>query len=173
MRLLITLMAVWAVSATAAEPLAQSLRESYQAMRMYLVATGKMMPEDRYHFKITPVSRPFGEWMRHTAEMNYGSCARLRSVPLPTAGPLAAAKTKDEIMAELEASFRFCDPAFRGLADRDLLTERTAGDRRLTPVSEMIGLTNSLHEHYGNLIAYLRANGLTPPSTLRTQRVLQ
>ena len=169
----ILLLLLWSGASSTPQPLVQALRESYQTMRMYLVATGKMMPEDRYGFKITPVSRPFGEWIRHTAEMNYGSCAKLRAAAPPNLDRLAAAKSKEELTNQLEASFHFCDPAFRGITDRKLLTGKALADRQFTPVTEMIGLTNSLHEHYGNLIAYLRANGLTPPSTLRTQRVLQ
>jgi hypothetical protein len=162
---------VWPLSA--AEPLVQSLRESFQTMRMYLTATGESMPEAQYGFKITPVSRPFGEWMRHTAEMNYASCAKLRSVAPPDQQALVAAKSKAELLQELKASFSFCDPAFRGWTDRQLLTEAANGERRYYPVTEMLGLATSLHEHYGNLIAYLRANGITPPSTRRTQRVLE
>lgn len=157
----------------AADPLVVALRDSYQTMRLYLLKSAEMMPEPEYRFKLTPVSRTFGDWVRHTAEMNYTACANLRGIRVPGAPELRAAATKAELTAVLNASFEFCDPAFRGMTSQKLMTEITSGDRRLFPVVEMVGLTNSLHEHYGNLIGYLRSKEITPPSTLRTQRVLQ
>jgi hypothetical protein len=155
------------------DPLTTAVRESYQSMRLYLTASAELMPEANYGFKVTPVSRPFGEWVRHTAEMNYGSCSKLRGIPKPDPKIVEEPKTRAELIDLLKRSFEFCDPAFRGLSDRKLLTEMSSSELKLYPVTEVVGLTNSLHEHYGNLIAYLRSNGVTPPSTLRTQRSLQ
>jgi hypothetical protein len=155
------------------EPLTSTVRESYQTMRMYLIASAEMMAEEHYDFKLTSVSRPFGEWVRHTAEMNYGSCATIRGVAKPDPKSVEAAKRRTDLIDVLKQSFEFCDPAFRGLTDRQMLTETVLDGRSRYPVAEVVGLTNSLHEHYGNLIGYLRSKGVTPPSTLRTQRVLQ
>lgn len=155
------------------EPLTATVRESYQNMKLYLVRSAEMMPEDSYGFKLTPVSRPFGEWVRHTAEMNYGSCSKVLRVAKPDAKELEQAKSRAELVDLLKRSFEFCDPVFRKLTDQTLLTEVVLDDVKLYPVTEVVGLTNSLHEHYGNLIGYLRSNGVTPPSTLRTQKVLQ
>lgn len=169
----LTILLLAALPAHGAEPLALALRESYQTMRLYLIAASEMMSEENYSFKLTPVSRTFGDWMKHTAEMNYGSCTKLHGGNPPDPKILESAKTKEALVRELKASFTFCDTAFRGISDRQLLAEKETPERRFYPVTEMVGLTNSLHEHYGNLIGYLRSKGVTPPSTLRTQRVLQ
>jgi len=169
----LTIVLLAALPARGAEPLALALRESYQTMRLYLIAASEMMSEENYAFKLTPVSRTFGDWMKHTAEMNYASCAKLQGRTPPDAKSLESATTKEALVRELKSSFTFCDPAFRGISDQQLLAERATQERRFYPVTEMVGLTNSLHEHYGNLIGYLRSKGVTPPSTLRTQRVLQ
>lgn len=169
----LTILLLAALPARSAEPLALALRESYQTMRLYLIAAGEMMSEEHYGFKLTSVSRTFGDWMKHTAEMNYVSCAKLHGGNPPDPKTLASAQTKEALVRELKASFAFCDTAFRGVSDRQLLAEKETSERRFYPVTEMVGLTNSLHEHYGNLIGYLRSKGVTPPSTLRTQRVLQ
>ena len=105
--------------------------------------------------------------------MNYGTCAALRGIAQPDQSALEAAKTKPELVKFLKDSFEYCDPAFRSLADQKLLMQITSGERKFYPVTEMVGLTNSLHEHYGNIIGYLRGKGITPPSTRRTQRVLE
>lgn len=172
-RWLAILLALATLSGQGKGPLAATLRESYQTMRLYLTACAEMMSEEKYSFKLTPVSRTFGDWMKHTAEMNYGSCAVLRGMGKPDLKEVESARSKSDLVKVLKASFDFCDPAFRSLSDQSLLTEVTSGERKLYPVTEYIGLTHSLHEHYGNLIGYLRSNGVTPPSTLRTQKTLQ
>lgn len=171
--MLLFLLLVASLPLFAANPLTQAVRDSYQTMRLYLTASADMMPDEHYSFKLTPVSRTFGDWMKHTAEMNYAVCAKLRGVPAPDLASLSKAQTKADLARELKGSFSFCDPAFKGINDTTLVQEQSHAGQAFFPVIEMIGFTNSLHEHYGNLIGYLRSKGVTPPSTLRTQRVLQ
>jgi hypothetical protein len=35
------------------------------------------------------------------------------------------------------------------------------------PVNAMVGLLTNMASHYGNMVGYLRAKGITPPSTAR------
>ncbi len=142
-------------------------------MRLYLVASAEAMDEKNYGYKLTPVARPFGEWVRHTTEMNYNSCAVLRGLPKQNLKEVESVSSKQDLVRTLKESFDFCDPAFRGITDNDLSVQRSAEDRKYFAGVEMIGLTNSLHEHYGNFIGYLRNNGVTPPSTVRTSKVMQ
>lgn len=142
-------------------------------MRLYIIASAESMEEKNYGYKLSPVARPFGEWVRHTTEMNYNSCALLRGMPKPDLKTVEAASTKEDLVKTLKESFEFCDPAFRNIADEDLAIQHAGADRKFFAGVEMIGLTNSLHEHYGNFIGYLRNNGVVPPSTVRTSKVMQ
>jgi hypothetical protein len=159
-------------SLRAAEPVSRALHESYRTVKMFLIASGEFMPEENYSFKIAPTWRSFSEYMVHVAESNYISCSTLRQIPNPKV-PISATMSKAELMGVVKASFEFCDPAFNGQTDAKLLRQITSGDRTLYPVEEMIALTNSLSEHYGNIANYLRVKGITTPSALRTQRVMQ
>ena len=156
----------------AADPLSRTLRESYKTIKMFLVYSGDAMPEEYYSFKIAPTWRSFGDYMVHVAEANYISCSTLRVVPRPKV-ELSGTMSKAELMKWVKDSFDFCDPAFAHLTDTKLLTQITSGDRTLYPVEEMIALTNSLNEHYGNVACYMRVKGITTPSKLRTQRVME
>ena len=157
--------------ARAADPLSRTLRESYKTMKMFLIFSGDAMPEEYYSFKLAPNWRSFSDYLVHAAEANYISCSTLRVVPKPTV-ELSGTMSKAELMKWLKDSFDFCDPAFASATDAKLLTQITSGDRTLYPAEEMVALTNSLWEHYGNVACYMRIKGVTPPSTLRTQRVL-
>jgi hypothetical protein len=162
-----------AVAAPPPEPLTSVLRESYQTMRAYIIASAELMPEDKYGFKVNPHARTFADWMKHTIEMNYSACSTPRGVAAPNLQTLEQANSKQRLTALLTEAFEFCDPAFRNITDAKLMTGVPRGGRVIYPVTSLIGLTNSLHEHYGNVIGYLRSNGITPPSTLRTQRMLE
>jgi hypothetical protein len=156
----------------AADPLSRTLRESYKTLKMFLVYSGDAMPEEYYSFKFAPTWRTFSDYLVHVAEANYISCSTLRVVPQPKV-ELTGTMSKAELTKWLKDSFEFCDPAFANATDAKLLTQITSGDRTLYPVEEMIALTNSLSEHYGNVACYMRIKGVTPPSTLRVQRVMQ
>ena len=159
-------------TARAADPLSRTLRESYKGLKMFLVYSGDAMPEEYYSFKFAPTWRTFSDYLVHVAEANYISCSTLRVVPQPKV-ELSGTMSKAELTKWLKDSFEFCDPAFANATDAKLLTQITSGDRTLYPVEEMIALTNSLSEHYGNVACYMRIKGVTPPSTLRTQLVMQ
>jgi hypothetical protein len=136
--------------------LTASLRESYQNMRLCLAKSAELMNERDYEFKLTPVSRTFASWVQHTAEMNYTACSKIRGMARPDLKPVESA-AKEQLVEILQQSFEFCDPVFLRLNDQKLLTEISLDTRQLYPVTELVGLTNSLHEHYGNLIGYLRS----------------
>jgi hypothetical protein len=159
-------------TARAADPLSRTLRDSYKTLKMFLEYSGDAMPEEYYSFKYTPTWRTFSEYLVHVAEANYISCATLRVIPQPKV-ELSGSMRKAELMKWVKDSFNFCDPVFATMTDAKALTQITSGDRTLHPVEEMIALTNSLSEHYGNLACYMRIKGVTTPSALRTQRVMQ
>src|SRR5262249_32203513 len=75
------------------------------------------------------------------------------------------AKTKDEVVKALKASFDYCDGVFNNLTDAILKETYKEGDKDLPKVS-MITL-NIYHggEHYGNMVVYLRMKGIVPPSS--------
>ncbi len=158
--------------ARAADPLSRTLREQYKMMKNFLVYSGDAMPEEHYSYKLTPTWRTFSEYMIHVAESNFISCSTIRIVPQPDI-KLTPAMSKAELMKAVKDSFDFCDPAFLTMTDAKALTPIKSGDRTLAPAEEMVALTNSLYEHYGNVACYLRIKGVTPPSTLRTQRIMQ
>ena len=63
----------------------------------------------------------------------------------------------------------YCNGVFASLTDRsaaetiDMPFEQGKGAR----VSALIGNVGHLNEHYGNIITYLRMNGIVPPSSRR------
>ena len=77
-----------------------------------------------------------------------------------------SATTKAQINAALEAGFAYCTEVYAGMTDAE------GGDMVEffgNPMAKFGVLAfNSAHnyEHYGNLVTYMRLNGITPPSSM-------
>lgn len=151
-------------AAQSPNPLTQAVRTRYEAVKRNLVESAEAMPEDQYSFRLTPPQRTFGEWIGHTAITLYGFCSPIKAAPQPDTKPLHALTAKTDLVKALREAFDYCDSALEGMTDARALS----GDvRRGYPVQAMISLIASCNEHYGNLVGYLRAKGVTPPSSAR------
>ena len=75
-------------------------------------------------------------------------------------------KVKAEIVAALAASFDYCDNAFAALDDQKILASREM-------VQAFLHTTVHNNEIYGNVVGYLRANHIVPPSTEMIQEMIK
>ena len=170
MRLCIFLLGV-AVPLCAQNPVTDTLRTGYSRMKQNLIETAEVMPEADYSFKLTPPQREFSGWLEHTAMSAYGSCAQMIGAAPPDAMKSVHGLTKKaDVSRALKESFDYCDAAFKDMTDAKATTQVTIGDRKLYPVTPMIGLVALLNEHYGNLVGYMRSKGIVPPSTARASK---
>jgi hypothetical protein len=71
--------------------------------------------------------------------------------------------TRDQIIAELEKSFKFLKQAMTNTSDAKLEEQPKFELRKITTRGLWIATTTHLHEHLGQLIAYARSNNVTPP----------
>jgi len=157
-------------AARTANPFTEVFRNRYQTVRLNLIETAEVMPEEHYDLRLTPAQRSFSGWIAHTAMLNYNSCARMQGVPRPQTDHLDHLAGKEALQAALRESFEFCDTALKQMNDKRALAESQSGERTTYPVQAMLGLLSSLNSHYGNLVGYLRTRGIVPPSTARAQR---
>ena len=129
------------------------------------------MPEEKFTFKSTPVQRNFGEQVLHVVEANVNQINRLGSkVPAPAYNMKETRKA--EILKMLEASFDYGTAVLQSMSDNDLLAPAVSGrgDRfmggsnRVRVVYFDMGHTWDI---YGQMVVYLRLNGITPPASQR------
>jgi len=144
-----------------------NIQRYYMPVRIFLQGAAEAMPAEKYTFKLAPEQMTFGQWINHSTERNYVDCATLRGEP----NPLPKAQTdlltgKAEIVKALGESFAYCDAAFDGLDDQKVLA---------SPQMVYAFLHTTVHnnEIYGNIVGYLRANGITPPSTEMIQEMIR
>ena len=151
-------------------PLMKSILPRYQAIKQNLLETAEAMPEADYSYRLTPAQRTFAEWMEHNVMMNYGMCSAVMGQAAPDTKKYHGLTAKADLQKALKESFDYCDQAFQGMTDEKALATVTVEGRPVTPVNSMIGLLANWNEHYGNLVGYLRTNGMVPPSTARAQK---
>ena len=72
-------------------------------------------------------------------------------------------RSKEEVVAELRASFAFLKAAMEREVSSDMGREVTLFGSRSTAQQVWIMTTTHLHEHLGQAIAYARSNGVVPP----------
>ena len=144
-----------------------NIQRYYNPVRQSLEAAAEAMPENKYTFKLDPEQMDFGQWINHSTERNYLDCSTLRGEPNPM--PKAKTdllKTKAEIVKNLKDSFAYCDATFAKLDDQKILSSPQM-------VQSFLHTTVHNNEIYGNIVGYLRANHIVPPSTAARQRPRQ
>jgi uncharacterized damage-inducible protein DinB len=136
------------------------------------------MPADNYGFVPTAGEfkgvRSFAEQLKHIAADNYlDGAAVLGENPPGNVGPgesgSASVKTKPEIVAYVKDSFEYVRRAAQHVDDRnqtfpnpDFLPYGPGMTTRMHILLANIGHTN---DHYGQLVEYLRMNGIVPPES--------
>jgi DinB family len=145
---------------------------SFEAEMMPLA---KAMPAEKYDFAPSAANfasgqgteyagvRTFRSMVLHVAAANYHYASALSGMkPDVDVKGLADIKGKDQAVAALAASFVFTHKAFGTLTDQNAF-ESVQGTQ--TKASMAGGLVAHGFDHYGQLVEYLRMNGIVPPAS--------
>jgi DinB superfamily len=159
-----------AALAYAQNPLTDAVMTRYKNIRQSLLDSAEVMPADSYSFRLTPAQRTFAEWVGHVASGNFGYCAVIKGEKTPDTSHIHDAADKAVLSQALKKSFDYCDAALAGMTDAKALAAASVGGKQLYPVTGMVNLVSSGNEHYGNMVGYMRAKGITPPSTARAKK---
>lgn len=139
------------------------------------VPAAEAMPEDKFTFAPTSGEfkgvRSFGQQIKHVAAVNYELGAAILEEKPPVdigdeSGP-ASITTKAEILKYLSDSFSYVHKAIQSINEKNLVeTVRSPfGEGKVS----RLGLATSVawhgYDHYGQMVVYLRMNGIIPPAS--------
>jgi uncharacterized damage-inducible protein DinB len=144
----------------APNPLTTTLSIFRSNMQDKIMNAAEMMPESKYSYRPTKDVRSFGEILTHVADISYYLCSNMKGVAPPA--PANGKTSKTEIIAYLKASFAYCDGAYSGFTDTQLNEPADFWGHATNKMFILTQLGNHDALHYGNLVTYLRLNGLTP-----------
>lgn len=144
-----------------------------------LVAVAEAMPADKYSFAPTNGEfrgvRTFAKQVKHAAAVNYLLGAGILGVE-PSAdaaderGP-DSVKSKDEILKYLKDSFAYLHKAVGTINEKNVVEPikspfgQSSETRAGTRLGLVTGAIDHAANHYGQMVEYLRMNGIVPPAS--------
>jgi hypothetical protein len=157
---------------------ASMLDRQISASEKALVGAAEAMPEDKYNF--TPESlnlpgsdykgvRTFALEVRHVATANYAFWSALTGDPMPAGikGPNGPEelKTKAEIVKFLKDSYALGHKAAATLTPENVLEVVTFPMGKAPRIYLATNGVVHANDHYGQMVEYLRMNGIVPPAS--------
>jgi hypothetical protein len=164
--------------------LAQTRLTVSQALDFWITNTEKevvsganAMPEEKYSFAPTAGEftgvRTFGQQVKHLAANNYRMAAYILN-QTPTGeqesetGP-DAVRSKAQIMDYVKGSFAALHRAMAVINEENMLEPMAAfpSPRQKTRLQLAVDVVGHSYDHYGQMVEYLRMNGIVPPASRR------
>ena len=154
-----------AAAAPAANPLSGATKGIWGGVKTVLLRSAEKMPEESYSFKPTEAVRSYGQIIGHVADAQYTFCSRALDEARPALKIEETKTSKNDLIAALKDALAYCDKAFDSLTDASG-TQMVKLFGRDTPKLGVltVHLVHST-EHYGNLVTYMRMNGIVPPTS--------
>jgi uncharacterized damage-inducible protein DinB len=139
------------------------VRGQWKQMSGYVLQSAIDVPEEKYMYKPTPEVRSFGELFAHVAGAQSMFCALALGEKAP-AEDAVKVKTKQGVVDALKKSNADCDRAY-AQSDAAVGAQVDVFGEQHSRLYALI--MNATHdgEHYGNLVTYMRMNGMVPPSS--------
>jgi hypothetical protein len=155
------------------ESVAKSVGEPWAFLADNFVSLADAMPADRYGFAPTRGEftgvRSFGEQVKHVACANYGFFSEIEGTAPPghchDGGP-SPATTKAELIEYLRDSFAYGSRVLAAIDQKNMLevVDGPYGGPRTKLGIAVLAIWHA-SDHYGQLVEYLRMNGIVPPAS--------
>jgi DinB superfamily len=139
------------------------------------IPAAEAMPEEKFGF--APSSgefkgvRTFGQQIKHVAAVNYELGAAILEEKPPVdigdeSGP-ASVTSKADILKYLNDSFAYVHKAVHTINEKNLVeTVRSPfGEGRVSRLGLATSVAAHCFDHYGQIVEYLRMNGIVPPAS--------
>ncbi len=170
--------AVPAAAQEKVDPMAATIAQWFSMIERQFVSLADAMPADRYGFAPSQGEfkgvRTFGEQVKHVACANMAFFNEVEHKEPPpnceTGGP-SPAKTKAELMQYLRDSFAYAGRVMRRLTPANAMdpVEGPYGGKTTRLGISTLAVWHAT-DHYGQLVVYLRMNGIVPPASAPTAR---
>jgi uncharacterized damage-inducible protein DinB len=144
----------------APNPLTTTISIFRSNMQDKIMKSADAMPASKYSYRPTKDVRSFEEILNHVAEISYILCSNVKGEATP--GTATAKGSKTEIMAYLKGAFDYCDGVYSGFSDAHLNDPADFWGAKTNKLFVLTQVANHDALHYGNLVTYLRLNGLEP-----------
>lgn len=149
---------------------AQTYESVLSIMEKQFVSAVEAMPEDKFNFAPAPTMgefkgvRSFGDQVKHVAETNWYFFHDPTKPMVDNRADIEKLKTKAEIVQALKDSFVQAHAYADSITPENAFVMTEHGTRAGMAA---FGIAH-LMDHYGQLVVYLRMNGIVPPASRGT-----
>jgi hypothetical protein len=154
---------------------AQVLDSSVKGVEGEFVPAADAMPEGKYSFAPTGGEfkgvRTFAQQVKHVAAVNYiiGASILVEKPPVDLGGENGpdAIASKADIMKFLKESFVYLHKAVNSVNEKNITEpiKYPFGDSKTTRLAMATLAVGHCFDHYGQMVEYLRMNGIIPPAS--------
>jgi len=148
---------------------------SAKGMEQEIVPAAEAMPEDKFNYAPTQGEfkgvRTFAQQVKHIAATNYmfaaGILGEKPPVELGSENGPDSMTSKADIVKFLKDSFTYLHKALDSMNESTALAEIPSpfGSNKTTRLRLAIIAVSHPWDHYGQMVEYLRANGIVPPAS--------
>jgi len=153
----------------------QVLNSAIKNLENDFVPAADAMPEDKYSFAPSNGEfkgvRTFTQQVKHVAAVNYllGGAILGEKPPVDTGGEKGpdSITSKADIMKFLKDSFAYAHKAAASIDDRNVVAsiKDPFGEGTTTRLGMATAVAWHGFDHYGQMVEYLRMNGIVPPAS--------
>ena len=153
----------------------QVLDSSVKGVEGEFVPAADAMPEDKYSFAPTGGEfkgvRTFAQQVKHVAAVNYilGASILVEKPPVELGGENGpdSIASKADIMKFLKDSFAYLHKAVSSVDEKNMTEpiKHPFGDGKTTRLAMATLGVGHCFDHYGQMVEYLRMNGIIPPAS--------
>jgi uncharacterized damage-inducible protein DinB len=154
--------------------IAGALKAQHQNIRRNIAASAAKMADADYNFRpqgAAPEVMTFGQIVAHLVDTNYSICASAKPEPAPkhTANNKET-QPKADLVKMLNEALAYCDAIYDAQTSATIneMLKRPGPNNTTLERARGNSLINNIahnNEHYGNLVTYMRAKGIVPPSS--------
>ena len=140
-----------------------------------VVSAAEAMPDDKFNFAPTQGEfkgvRTFAQQIKHIAAVNYmlgaGILGEKPPIDLKGENGPDSITSKADVVKFLKDSFTYAHKAANSVTDANVLEmiQSPFGSNKTTRLTLTIILLAHPFDHYGQMVEYLRMNGIIPPAS--------
>ncbi len=134
------------------------------------IGAAEAMPADKFNFA-PPASmgkfdgvRTFAQEIKHVTEVNYGVFRGFGLQGGKSRADIEKLTNRDEILAALKESFEYAHNGIATITPQNAFVAMGAANG-MTRVDAAIEAIAHPQDHYGQMVEYLRMNGIIPPAS--------
>jgi uncharacterized damage-inducible protein DinB len=146
---------------------AQIFAKLFSSQEKEVVSAAEVMPADKYNFAPTKGTfegvRTFGQQVSHIAASQYYYFGNFGVKTSVDSDAIEKLTKKDDVVKALKDSYAFAQQAIETMTAENAFEE--IGEHKSTRAGLAAGALAHTNDHYGQMVVYLRMNGIIPPAS--------